>query len=350
MSHPVNVRFQFAESAEISSPGLKSVVGRPPGRCDVLIPMKPLLIAALLLLPNLMGEVAVTSSTGRIDVTIDGKPFTSFYAGGEAPKPYLHPLTTAGGKRITRVYPMEDVAGETKDHPHHRGLWFTHGDVNGVDYWMNERSQPQGKRGIIELVKIEEAAGGASKGTIRATFAWKRPDGSPLLEERRTMRFAGGKEQRVIDFDVTFRALADVKFGDTKEGFFAIRLRDELIEKGGTGVIVNAEGRSRMKEVWGSRSPWVDYAGTLEGEKVGVAIFDHPGNPKHPTYWHARDYGLFAANPFGEHDFLNDKTRDGGLAAAKGESLRFRYRVLIHAGDAASAGIAAKYADYAAGR
>jgi hypothetical protein len=312
--------------------------------------MARLALLALLPLATLSAEVTVTRLADRIDIAIDGKPFTSFYAGGEAPKPYLHPLTTAEGKRITRVYPMGSVEGETKDHPHHRGLWFTHGDVNGVDYWMNEQTQSKGKRGIIDLVKIEEASSSASKGTIRATFLWKGPDGGPLLEERRTMYFQGATGQRMIDFDVTFRALADVKFGDTKEGFFAIRLRDELIEKGGSGMMVNAEGKSKMKDVWGSRSPWVDYSGSLDGEKLGVAIFDHPGNPKHPTYWHARDYGLFAANAFGEHDFLNDKSRDGGLAVAKGKSIRFRYRVLIHSGDAASAGIAARYKEYAAGR
>jgi hypothetical protein len=98
-----------------------------------------------------------------------------------------------------------------------------------------------------------------------------------------------------------------------------------------------------MKDTWGKASPWMDYFGTLEGEKLGVAILDHPGNPKHPTYWHCRDYGLFAANQFGEHDFFRDKTKDGGVTLEPGKSLRFRYRVIVHQGDTKEAKIAEAY-------
>lgn len=240
---------------------------------------------------------------------------------------------------------MEKVEGETKDHPHHRGLWFTHGDVNKVDFWMNEKGS-RGRSGVIDLEKIEKVQGGKKQGTIAASFIWKTPEGEPLLREHRTMVFHSAPDVRIIDFDVTFTAMPEsVKFGDTKEGFFAIRLRDELIERKG-GALVNAEGAKGMRQVWGKPSPWNDYSGTLEGKTVGVAIFDHPTNPKHPTYWHSRDYGLFAANALGEHDFFNDKTRDGGITLAKGAKLRFRYRVLIHEGDAAAAGIAKRWEEY----
>lgn len=288
-------------------------------------------------------EVKVTKVENRYDVELDGKPFTAFYAGGEVPKPFLHPLITASGKRVTRGFPMEQIPGETRDHPHHRGLWFTHGDVNGFDYWVNEKSvrpQDQAKRGLIVLKKVSEAKGGKSEGRIRATFEWQSPQGQPILTEDRTMIFHSDPMNRYVDFDVTFTALQKAKFGDTKEGFFAIRLRDELTENKGAGMMINAEGATKMGSVWGKPSPWVDYSGTLEGEKVGVAIFDHPGNLRHPTYWHARDYGLFAANPFGEHDFFRDKTRDGGVTLEPGKSLRFRYRVVVHSGDTKEAKIA----------
>lgn len=293
-------------------------------------------------------QVRFDRSQDQVRVTIEGRPFTTFFYAGGAPKPYLHPLTTASGKRITRAWQMETVGVESHDHPHHRGLWFTHGDVNGFDFWVNEKETRNEKTGVIAKGVILKAKDGASSGLLRATFEWQSPDGKPLLKEDRTMTFHAPSGQRVIDFDVTFTALDAITFGDSKEGFFALRLRDELTETNGTGRLVNAEGGSTMKDVWGKRSPWVDYSGRLEGEDVGVAIFDHPRNPKHPTFWHARDYGLFAANPFGEREFKDDKSVDGSLSVKRGESLRFRYRVVIHPGDVRSANIAAQYAGYAA--
>jgi hypothetical protein len=298
-------------------------------------------------------QVKLSKDGDRVDVEIDGKPFTTFYAGAETPKPYLHPLRTASGKRVSRGFPMEQVAGETRDHPHHRGLWFTHGDVNKFDFWMNEKSQRPGdtaKRGLIVLRKIDKVQDGKKQGVIHSVHEWQAPDAKPLLTEDRTMVFQGDATRRVVDIDVTFTAMEKVTFGDTKEGFFAIRLRDEMAERKGTGTMVSAEGQSKMANVWGKRSPWVDYSGTVEGEKLGIAILDHPGNPKHPTYWHSRDYGLFAANQFGEHDFLNDKTKDGSLTIEPGKKLRFRYRVIIHPGDAAEAKIAEEFKKYASGK
>lgn len=295
-------------------------------------------------------EVRLTKQAGRIDVEIDGKPFTAFYFGGEAPKPYLHPLAAATGKRVTRGFPMEQIQGETKDHPHHRGLWFTHGDVNGLDFWVNEpstRPEVQARRGKIVLTKTGDVKSGSKEGLIKASFEWQTPDGKPILAESRTMTFRGDATNRVIDFDVTFKAIQRTKFGDTKEGFFAIRLRDELTESRGTGTLVNASGATKMANTWGKASPWMDYWGTLEGEKLGVAIFDHPSNPKHPTFWHCRDYGLFAANALGEHDFFRDKTRDGSITIEPGQELRFRYRVVVHPGDTSEAKIAELYSAYA---
>ena len=154
-----------------------------------------------------------------------------------------------------------------------------------------------------------------------------------------------------MSFDITLTALVDsVHFGDTKEGTFAVRMATELEEqhwraKGieRTGRITNANGKTTEANTWGKRSPWVDYAGTLQGKPMGVAIFDHPSNPKFPTYWHVRGYGLFAANIFGEHDFYADESRDGSVTLAKGKALRFRYRVVVHPGRTAEADIKGKF-------
>jgi len=297
----------------------------------------------LIALP-ILADVKIVPADGRLDVNIGGKPFTSFYYGPKTTKPYLHPLRAASGKIVTRLYPMESVEGESRDHPHHRGVWFTHGIVNGLDFWMNEPGYEK-PHGLIVLDKLIATKSGKTQGSIEASFKWLDPAGKQLLEEHRTMVFYDEPVNRVTDFDVTFTARETITFGDTKEGFFAIRLADALSEKKG-GEMTNAEGAKGMKNIWGKPSPWVDYDGELQGEKLGVAIFDHPGNPRHPTTWHARDYGLFATNIFGLHDFMNDKSKDASLTLKPGEKIRFRYRVVIHPGNVETAHIAQLYADY----
>lgn len=304
----------------------------------------------------LAAQVKITSHPDRISIEIDGKPFTELFIGAETHKPYLHPLRAASGQIVTRAYPMDTVEGESKDHPHHRGLWFTHGDVNGYDFWGNEPSQASPKKGRVVIRKVGEIESGKKSGSLAATFDWVDPQGKAILTESRSIVFYSNPTLRIMDFDITLKALEKVTFGDTKEGTFAIRLAAGLEEQEKkslpvpkrTGLMVNAEGGKGEKQVWGKRSPWVDYYGELEGEKVGIAIFDHPGNPKHPTYWHSRSYGLFAANIFGEHDFFSDKSKDGSVTIEPGNSLRFRYRVVIHPGDVQSAGIGEMYKKYAA--
>ena len=306
--------------------------------------MRSILCFALLAALPAAADVKLTKQDGRVDVAIDGKPFTTFYYGSDTMKPYLHPLRSASGKVVTRGYPMEKIEGETNDHPHHQGLWFTHGDVNGYDFWANVKPDP--KKGRIVLEKLRTVKSGKDRGEIVATFNWQDPNGKTLLREDRRMVFSGDDKTRIVDFDATLTAVEKVKFGDTKEGTFAIRLNDKMREKGGTGAMVSSTGGQGMKNVWGKAAPWVDYTGSLDGEQVGIAIFDHPQNPRHPTHWHARDYGLFAANIFGEHDFYNDKARDGSMTLEPGKSARFRYRVLIHPGDGAAAKIGEQYESF----
>jgi hypothetical protein len=170
-----------------------------------------------------------------------------------------------------------------------------------------------------------------------------------IIVESRKMVFHSDPTMRSVDFEIALTAAEDLTFGDTKEGAFAIRLAESLTEKKG-GKMVDADGRATMAQVWSKRSDWVDYSGEVEGEKLGVAIFDHPQNPRHPTYWHARDYGLFALNPFGAHAF-DSAQPESHWQLAKGKQLVFRWRVVVHPGNAESARIAELYKDYAgAGR
>jgi hypothetical protein len=285
------------------------------------------------------------AGTDKIDIDVAGRPFTTFYYGADANKPYLAPLRSASGKIVTRHYPMEKVEGESRDHVHHRGLWFSYDDVNGIKFWGNDPSYktPDIGRIVVESAKLEPGAGST---VVKAVMNWNDPASKTLLREDRVMTFSSKPAMQVIDFDITLKAPEKVVFGDTKEGAFAIRLADALAEKNGSGKMVNAEGAQGMKNVWGKRSNWVDYYGTLEGEQLGVAIFDHPSNPRHPTYWHSRDYGLFALDPFGQHAF-DESAPESHWTVEAGGSLHFRWRVLIHSGDPVSAHIAALYREYA---
>ena len=320
---------------------------------------RALLVAPLLCLPALPAEtVSLARDGSRIKVAIDGQPFTAFYFGSEATKPYLHPLRTADGTVVTRGYPMQEIAGEQTDHRHHRGAWFSHGNVNSVDFWANEPEQRNRgmRKGVIAHRSIDLLRSGTGSGEIAASFDWDGPRGKTLLRERRSMVFRRIDGSNVVDFDIVLRAESDqVKFGDTKEGTFAVRMATELEEqhvraKGipRTGTIRNARDATTEANTWGKRSPWVDYSGMIAGKPKGIAIFDHPANPKHPTYWHVRGYGLFAANAFGEHDFHADRSRDGSITIAKGETLRFRYRMVIHQGLGDRAAVERMYRAWAA--
>jgi hypothetical protein len=314
------------------------------------------LLCILCLALPVWSQVKITQGSDRILIDIDGKPFTQFFIGTGAPKPYLHPLRSVSGKVVTRAHPMEMVEGESRDHPHHRGLWFTHGNVNGFDFWANEPSQKGAKKGKVVTRKVGALVGGKKLGTVDTIFEWQDPQGKALLVESRKMTFYPGPAMRIIDFDITLRALERVVFGDTKEGTFALRLASaleepmpkSLPEPKRTGLMTDSEGRQGEKAVWGKRAAWVDYCGEIEGEKLGITIMDHPTNPKHPTFWHSRSYGLFAANIFGERDFSGDKTRDGSVTVEQGQALRFLYRVVIHSGDSHTAGIADLYNKYIA--
>ena len=313
-----------------------------------------LLSSALLTLSLATGnaQVKITPEGDVVHVEIDGKPFTDFVErGGEAMKPYLWPLRSATGKAVTRHFPMEKVEGEPADHPHQRGLWFAHEKVNGFDFWNNEANYKTANRGRIEVASIDEAKGGADAGTLKATLNWTDPTGAKLLEESRVMTFHRDPNLRVIDFDITLTVATKVTFGDSKDGAFGVRLAAPLQESAGkdsklsaTGQITNAEGQVSERAVWGKPSNWVDYAGTLEGEKLGIAIFDHPQNSR-PARWHVRAYGLFAANPFGLAVF-GDKSKDGSVTVEPGGKLRFRYRVIIHPGDTASADLPKLWEQY----
>lgn len=305
-------------------------------------------------------DVKLTRADDRVRVEIGGKLFTEYVFKG-APKPFLYPVLAADGTELVRNFPMKDVAGEIKDHPHHRSLWFAHGAVNGTDFWLESDAKKHGK---ILNDSVEHAVKGGA-GVITARNRWVAPDGTVHCTDETVISVRGVPDGRILDYQITLKAPADkpVVFGDTKEGTMAIRVplwmtpphsysvNKKKQKHEGQGTIVNAEG-IRNTAAWGKRSTWVDYHGPKDGKTYGVAMFDHPKNPRHPTWWHVRDYALFAANPFGKHDFegLKDQPKAGDLTIPAGGSVTFRWRFYFHLGDEKAAKIAERYADYAAGK
>ena len=272
---------------------------------------------------SLRAEVAVTKVDGHIHVEVDGKPFTDFYYGPDIPKPYLHPLRSASGKIVTRGFPMEKIPGESTTDQHHRGVWLGYKDVNGYDFWQNEFSYQNKSAGKVVTRSVDVLKDG-----LQGTFEWLAPSGEAMLEESRTMSFGGDSKLRVIGVVISLKALVDTTFGDSKDGAFSIRLAEPLTEKN-SGVIINSEGGRKMDQTWGKQAAWVDYSGELNGEKIGVALFEHPDSFHHSSRWHVRDYGLLAVNPFGSNAF-DKEAPVSKFTLAAGKSIRLHYQILIH--------------------
>ena len=287
----------------------------------------------------------VPGAGGSVDVLAGGEEFTRLVVGER--KPYFFPVVGPLGNPVTRAYPMLDVAGEDRDHPHQRSFWLAHGDVNGVDFWASDPLNPAIRRpGTIRPIGAPETTEGLAAGLLRSRNAWLDPDGKSLCEDERTLLFWAAKGYRFIDAEILLKAGDEpVTFGDTKEGTFAVRVASALdANRPRGGKIVNAEG-VEDQEAWGKPSAWVDYSGTLAGTRQGVAILEHPDSFRHPTTWHVRDYGLFAANPFGYHDFGVES--EGAHTIEPGGSIRLCYRVVLHAGDVEDARIGEVYRGYA---
>jgi hypothetical protein len=300
--------------------------------------------------------VKLTQLDDRVRVEIGGQLFTE-YIFKNTPRPYCYPVIGPGGVPITRNFPMKDVEGEDKDHKHHRSLWYAHGEINGVDFWSEDRAF-----GKTVHDKFLEVKSGGKFGVIRSLNNWVSADGKLVCTDERTIRFHA---DRTIDFDLTFKkADGELVFGDTKEGSMSLRLNEDMRLKAnksghGKGHIVMSSGvrddkmepKQRETKTWGTRAEWVDYYSPVDGKTVGVAMFDHPSNPRHPTYWHVRDYGLFSANPFGIHDFERlgkDNAHKGDLKVPAGQPVTFRYRIYFHEGDEVQGKVAEHYKAYVA--
>jgi hypothetical protein len=309
----------------------------------------------------------------RVDIFVDGQLFTAYIYPEKLKKPVLFPIRTAGGNLITRGFPLTPQLGERVDHPHQVGLWFNHGDVNGFDFWGNSNVIPAekaNKMGTIVHRKMLHMVSGKQKGELAVALDWKKGDGGIILKEITTFVFHATPHSRSIDRITTLTASKDkVVFKDTKEGVLGLRVARALEQPsttaevftdaagqptavpildntGVTGLYQNSDGKTG-DAVWGTRGPWTMLSGSVAGEKVTVAILDQPENPGFPTFWHARGYGLFAANMLGEKDFTNGR-REFNFSIEPGQTTTFHYRIIIFSGDTSASQIAAQQQIFAA--
>ncbi len=297
-------------------------------------------------------KVVQLGNEKKVDIFIGEKLFTSFLYPDTLEKPVLFPVHAANGTIVTRGFPLNPQYNDPNDHPHHIGIWFTFENVNGLDFWNNSYAIPKEKKhsyGWIKTDSILETSGG-KKGTVTYHANWVNQANEVLLEETTRFEFSGNEYQRIIDRLTTLKANTDLLFKDAKDGLMAIRLAHALqiptdkdqqftddkgnitIVKGGADTIPNgnyisSEGKLG-DSVWSTRGRWCKVYGKMGNDSISVVIIDHPLNPNYPTFWHARGYGLFSANPLAEKIFTNGKS-SYNLSLKKGASVSFRYRIVI---------------------
>jgi hypothetical protein len=316
--------------------------------------LAPFLIAAAVTTDSPRIQVVPHDVAPRVDISIDGQPFTSYIYPRDQKKPSLFPIRTANGTVVTRGWPLEPRANERTDHPHHVGLWFNYGDVNGLDFWNNSDAIGPDRAphmGTVIHKRVIEATSGKDKGDLNVEMDWVDAKGTLLLKENTHYIFQGDATSRTIDRITRLSALEEpVVFGESKEGVFGMRVTRALEQpsntpeaftdasgketktkvvnnEGVTGEYIGSDGK-RGDAVWGTRGPWTMLTGKVGSEPVTLAMFDHPSNPGFPTYWHARGYGLFAANNLGRHVF-DPHQPESKITIKPGESITFRHRLLI---------------------
>lgn len=297
----------------------------------------------------------------KLTVLINEKPFTTFLYPDTLEKPVLYPLTAANGTIVTRGFPINPLPGEPTDHPHHLGLWLNYENVNGLDFWNNSFAIPAEKKNMYGWIKTYDISGigsastddGKNVGFFSYLAKWTNQKNETLLEEKTTYTFSGNDHQRIIDRETVLKAVTTVTMKDAKDGLLGLRLAHELEipamkdqkftdDKGNVTVVkartdniangnyLTSEGK-QGDDAWSTRAAWCKVYGKMKNDSVSITIFDHPSNPNYPTFWHARGYGLFAANPLGEKIFTNGKS-EKNLTLKPGETVRFYYRIIIEDG------------------
>lgn len=265
-------------------------------------------------------SVNLIKGNDTVDVTINGKEFTTYRFAKSLPKPYFFPVKSLDNALLTRPIVGQDYKG---DHPHHKGIWVSVDEINEIKFWA--------EKGKIENRGVEVLVSEGNPAKLRVTNHWLDGKGADVLIETTTISIFAN---RMLAYDINFKMIADqVNFKDTKEGLFGFRVAESQREDKGDGKVTNADGKAGTKECWGQRSAWVDYTGSIESKRYGVTLFDHPANFR-PSRYHVRDYGLFSISPFGESAYTNGKEPPVNDVFKKQSDLRLRYAIFFHDGEA----------------
>lgn len=287
-------------------------------------------------------QVQITPQQDRATIRVAGQPFSELHFGGAAHKPYLHPLRSASGKVVTRGFPVDPQPGEMTNSPHQLGLWVGHEKLNGIDFFEVDPVMEISKKrpvGTVRFKDLTAAESGADRGSLSFRADWVAPDGQVHVVENRTITIhSTPKELRIVDVDFKLQFPAGATISDHADGVLGLRLGKPFEERNG-GVVKNFTGTAGADNLYGRRSPWIDYTATVDGERLGVAVFDHPSNYNFPTRWKIRTFASIFVSAFGEQEFYHENpwkmaipntAKDAGLKMEAGGELRFRYRVVVH--------------------
>jgi hypothetical protein len=304
-------------------------------------------------------DVLIKVDKDKVDFLAGDKLVTTYQISPTYAKPILWPVYAPGDIKVTRDWPMvplKEKESGSIDHIHQKSVWFCWGDVipeglevkdkikgiKGVDFWSEAKGH-----GRIVCTEVGKPVVDKWKGHLVTSNEWRTADGKKIMDETRHLHFYDFGKARLMVLDIRLDAtVCPITFGDTKEGAMGVRVHDAIrADKNGKGKIQNAEGKINEKDCWGQISAWCDYSGPIEGKTVGIAVLCDPKNP-HPSAWHTRGYGLHAANPFGRAGarFPALAGRSDLVRLAKGDSIHFRYGVLVHEGDTET-GRVAEYFD-----
>lgn len=306
-------------------------------------------------------RITADSANSRFIVTAGGQPFTTFIYPVNLEKPVLYPVFASDGQLVTRGFPLQPRPGEPVDHPHHIGIWFNYENVNGLDFWNNSFAIPADKKHLYGWIRAKalidnskyDKSKNANKGVLIYGADWADSSGNDLIMETTGLVFSASGSERIIDRMTILTALRDVSLPDSKDGLIGMRVTKELqipasaskkytdnkgnitnvpagIDTTANGTYLTSTGK-QGDSAWGTRGTWCMLYGKKGPDTISIVMIDHPANPGYPTYWHARGYGLFAANPLGQKVFSNGK-ESMNLSLKKGQSVTFRYRIVINAG------------------
>ena len=295
----------------------------------------------------LAAQVRFAVMTDSVAIQINGKPFSVLHFGKQEHKPFLHPLLTPSGKNILRGFPVNPLPGDSTDRPHQRGVWMGTEGLKGPsgleDFWENDPLYPQEHKGAIAFQELTGATDGNDRGVLSFVSHWISNEGQLWVVDRRKMTFYSKPAGcRMLDIDIELEAREPVTFEDVQDGVLGFRLALAFDDHYG-GRVVNAEVAVNEEGIRGRRSAWLDWTAELDpkeyqtsphghGEKIGIAVFDHPSNLNYPSRWQVKDFGDFSVNPFAGQIFQKfDKTaQKAAYAMKRGDKLRLRYRILIH--------------------